>query len=108
MQAIHPVHHISMLEPAPPNVIPNRFQPPPPPIEIEGELEFEIDRILDSKIDKRRKCKLLYLVQWTGYEDTDEDKSWLPATELDHASEAVSEFHSKYPDKPGPLSSFRS
>jgi hypothetical protein len=105
MRAIHPVYHVSMLEPAPPNTIPNRIQPPPPPVEVQGELEYEIESILDSKIDKRRKCKLLYLVRWTGYEGTDEETSWIPVTELEHAPEAISEFHSAYPDKPGPLSS---
>jgi hypothetical protein len=92
-----------MLEPATPNTIPNRVQPPPPPVEIDGEPEFEISEILDSKIDKRRLCKLLYLIRWAGYEGTDEETSWLPASELGHASEIVENFHKSYPDKPGPL-----
>ena len=103
MRAIHPVFHVSMLEPAPPNTIPNQIQPPPPPVDIEGELEYEITEVLDSKIDNRRKCKLLYLVRWSSYEGTDEETSWILATELDHASEAVADFHTAYPDKPGPL-----
>jgi len=102
MRAIHPVYHVSMLEPSPPNTIPNRIQPPPPPVEVDGDLEYEIEEILDSKIDNRRRCKLLYLVRWTGYENTDDDQSWLPATELDHAPEVIAEFHMRYPDKPGP------
>ena len=104
MRAVHPVFHVSMLEPSVPNSIPNRIQPPPPPITIEGEPEYEISEILDSKLDNRRRlCKLLYLVRWAGYEGTDEETSWLPANELGHASEIVSEFHSRYPAKPGPL-----
>jgi hypothetical protein len=103
MRALHPVFHVSQLEPAHPNIIPNRVQPPPPPIEIDGEPEFEISEILDSKIDNRRRiCKLLYLVRWEGYEGTDEETSWILASELDHASEVVADFHSAYPDKPGP------
>jgi hypothetical protein len=51
MHAIHPVFHVSILEPATPDIIPNWTQPPLPPIEIDGELEFEIFEILDSKID---------------------------------------------------------
>src|SRR5271163_3497453 len=46
----------------------------------------------------------LYLVHWLGYENTDEEYSWLPSTELEHASELISDFHSAYPDKPGPTS----
>jgi hypothetical protein len=40
-----------MLEPATLNEIPDRVQSPPLPITIEGEPEYEISKILDSKID---------------------------------------------------------
>jgi len=104
MRAVHPVFHVSQLEPATPNTIPNRIQPPPPPIEIDGEPEYEIEAILDSKIDNRcRTCKLLYLVQWAGYEGTDEETSWMLTSELGHASELVADFHAAYPNKPGPI-----
>ena len=46
--AVHPVFHVSMLEPATLNTIPNQVQPPPPPVFIDGKLEFEIAEILDS------------------------------------------------------------
>ena len=96
-----------MLEPAFPNTIPDQVQPPPPPVMVNNELEFEISEILDTKIDNRRHaCILLYLVRWTGYEGTDEETSWILASELGHASELVTEFHAKYPTKPGPLSKF--
>ena len=88
-----------------PNTIPNRIQPPPPPITVDGDLEYKIAKILNSKVDNRRRsCKLLYLVRWHGYEGTDEETSWLLATELDNAQDAILDFHSKYPAKPGPLS----
>ena len=103
MHAVHPVFHISMLEPSTPNTLPNRIQPPPPPVIVDEELEYEISEILDSKLDKWRACKLLYLVRWSGYGGTDEETSWIPATELGHASEVVSKFHLRYPNKPGPL-----
>jgi hypothetical protein len=103
MRAVHPVFHVSQLEPSTPNTIPNRVQPPPPPVIIDGEPEFEISEILDSKIDKRRRtCKLLYLVRWEGYEGTDEETSWMLASELAHAQDLVSDFHSAHPEKPGP------
>ena len=94
LRAVHPVFHVSMLEPAFPNPIPDRVQPPPPPILVNEEPEFEISEILDSKIDNRRRaCKLLYLVRWTGYEGTDEETSWILASELGHACELVMDFH---------------
>jgi len=103
--AVHPIFHISQLEPTTPNTIPNRIQPPPPPIEVDDDIEYEISEILDAKLDKWRKCQLLYLVRWTGYKGTDQETDWLPATELQHASELVQDFHKSYPTKPGPLSS---
>jgi hypothetical protein len=105
MHTIHPVFHISMLELSTPNEFKNRIQPPAPPIIIDGEPEYEISKILDSKINKQRKCKLQYLVKWAGYKGTDEETSWLTASELEHPSEAISGFHRKYPSKPGPLTS---
>ena len=104
-RGVHPVFHVSMLEPETPNEIPNRVQSPPPPVDVQGELEYEISKVLDSKIDRHRSCKLLYLVRWLGYENTDEEFSWLPSTELEHAKDLVSDFHSMYPDKPNPLPS---
>ena len=86
MRAVHPVFHVSQLELATPNIIPNRVQPPSPPVEVDGEPEYEIAEILDSKLDRRRRqCPLLYLVRWAGYEGTDEETSWLVANELGHA-----------------------
>ena len=106
MRAVHPVFHVSQLELAIPNTIPNRTQPPPPPVEVDGKPEFEISEILDSKINCRRKtCKLLYLVLWSSYKGTDEETSWLLATELGNATELLDEYHSRYLDKPGPMAS---
>ena len=96
--------HVSMLEPATPNTIPGQIQPPLPPVVIDGEPEFEIAEILDSKINNHcRLCKLLYLVRWSGYKGMDEETSWVLATELGNASEVIADFHSTYPEKPGPL-----
>ena len=60
--SVHPIFHVSMLEPATPNKIPNHVQSLPPPVEVQGELEYEISEVLDSKIDNQHSCKLLYLV----------------------------------------------
>ena len=101
---VHSIFHVSMLEPAILNEILNCIQSPPPPIDIQGELEYEISEIIDSKIDCHWSCKLLYLVCWLGYKNTDEELSWLPTTELKHVKDLVSNFHSTYSDKPGPIS----
>ena len=51
MHAVHPVFHVSQLKPAIANTIPNWEQPPPPPVEVNSEPEYEITEILDSKVD---------------------------------------------------------
>jgi hypothetical protein len=51
MCAIHPVFYVSQIEPAHTSTIPNQAQPPPEPIKINNNLEYEIAQILDSKID---------------------------------------------------------
>jgi len=101
MCAVHPVYHVSMLDTAPSSNIPNHTEDPPPSVKIEDEVEYEIAEILDTKLDQRRCCKLLYLVRWTSYEGTDEETSWLTADELMHVQELVDDFHKSYPDKPG-------
>jgi len=103
MRAVHLVFHVSMLEPATPNSFQQHSEPLPASIIIDREPEYEIFKIVDSKINRWRACKLLYKVIWLGYKDTDNDSEWLPATKLEHAKELVNDFHLKYPAKPGPL-----
>ena len=104
LHAVHPVFHILMLEPATLNTIPDRVQPLPLPIFVDGEPEFEIAEILDSKVDQQHhNCKLLYLVRWTRYASTDKETSWILATELGNAPELVADYHVAYPAELGPL-----
>ena len=71
---------------------------------MDGEVEYEIREVLDSKYDLRcwSTCELFYYVRWTGYEGTDEEYQWTAATNLTHADEIIEEFHERYPAKPGP------
>ncbi|MBW0548725.1 hypothetical protein O181_088440 [Austropuccinia psidii MF-1] len=101
-KSIHPVFHISLLEPVKTSAIPNRHQEPPPPIIIEEEEEWEVSQILDSKL---KRGKLWYLVEWKGFSQDPERSTWEPAENLKNCPELVKDFHSLYPDKPGPNSS---
>jgi len=96
---VHPVFHVSLLEPHKPSTIPGRSPPPPPPIIVNSVKEFEVEEVLNSKFKRKR---LFYLVKWKGYPIT--DNSWHPAADLKNASQLVNSFHSKYPTKPAPRS----
>ena len=103
MHSVHLVFHVSMLEPTTSNTFSERIQLAPTPVIIDGEPKYEISRIVDSKIDRRRACKLLYKMIWLEYEDTGDESEWIPASKLSHAADLVSDFHIAYPTKPGPL-----
>ena len=103
MCMVHLVIHVSQPKPTTPNIIPNHVQPPSLPIEVDGELKYEITEILDSKLDCcQRQYPLLYLVHWAEYLCMNKETSWLVATELKHVTDLVTDLHKAYPDKPGP------
>src|SRR5882724_11382300 len=92
-----------LLQPTSPSEIPNRAVDPPPPVELDDADKWEVHRILDSRIDRRRKGSgLLYLVEWKGFDNTPDETSWEPPEHLANASDVVQAFHRAYPDKPAP------
>jgi len=91
---IHPVFHVSLLEPYHANTIPDRQQDPPPPISIQGQDEWVVKEVLDSRI---RRNKLEYLVDWDGWSPS--DRTWEPASYLENSNILVNEFHAKYPER---------
>ena len=94
---VHDVFHVSLLEPYIPNTLPGRLEEPPPPAIVDGEPEYEVEEILDSRIFRR---KLQYLVSWKGYDIS--ERSWEPVENFSNHEESVLEFHRRYPLKPGP------
>ena len=88
---VHPIFHNSLLKPYHETQAhgPN-FKRPPPEIIGGEEGHYEIDKVLAAH--PTRNCKSTqYFVHWKGY--TDADNSWIPAGELTHAKELVTEFH---------------
>jgi hypothetical protein len=61
---IHPVFHVSLLEPYKTSQIPSRILPPPLPFEIDHDVEYEIEEILNSCLRHRR---VEYFIHWKGY-----------------------------------------
>ncbi|MBW0481218.1 hypothetical protein O181_020933 [Austropuccinia psidii MF-1] len=51
-KSIHPVFHMSLLEPVKTSKIPDRHQEPPPLIIIEEKEEWEVSQILESKLKR--------------------------------------------------------
>jgi hypothetical protein len=96
---IHPVFHISLLEPTTNRntPIPGHLQPPPPLLIINNEEEWEVEEITDSRYYRKT---LQYRVRWKGFHD--KDKTWYPATNFDNSPEAIERFHKHYPQKLGP------
>ena len=95
LHGIHPVFHVSLLEPV--RRREGEDLPPPSFETIDGQEETEIKAIRDSKIAYRR---LYYLVEWLGF--TEAHNEWLPAEELRNATDAVAQYHESHPDAPGP------
>jgi hypothetical protein len=88
---IHNVFHANLLTPYKETELygPN-FTRPLPDL-IDGEEEYEVEKILDAQ-PRGRGRKLHYLIKWKGYPTS--DNSWEPAAHV-HAEEAIAEFQKR-------------
>ena len=91
---IHDVFHADLLTPYHETELhrPN-FTKPPPDL-IDGEEEYEIEEILQSRRHGRGR-KVQYLVKWKGYPDS--ENQWVDWDDL-HADEALADFKRKNPE----------
>ncbi|MBW0505590.1 hypothetical protein O181_045305 [Austropuccinia psidii MF-1] len=101
-KSVHPVFHVSLLEPVKKSSIPNRNQLLPPPALVEEQEEWEVAQVLDPKLKRGR---LWYLVEWEGFSEDPERTTWESASKLTNSTDLVKDFHSLYPDKPVPNNS---
>jgi len=93
---IHNTFHISLLEPYHANQFPAQITEPPAPIQIEGEDEYELDEIIDSR---HHYNKPQYRAKWKDY-SPEHDKVWYPAKNLNNAEYRVQRFEWCNPGKP--------
>jgi len=93
---IHNTFHISLHEPYNDDKLPSQRTQAPPPIIIEGESEYELEQIIDSRL---HYGKLQYRAKWTGY-PPEHDKVWYPYENFENAGIAKQQFYQKYPGKP--------
>ena len=96
-KGVHPVVSVSNTRRYTPNNIPERPNDPRPgPDVIDGNEEYEAERILNSKFWRGR---LTYLVKFKGWPHSNNE--WLPATNLEHSEELIADFHHLHPSAVG-------
>jgi len=91
----HRTFPVSLLHAAADDPLHGQVVPPPLPVIIEGEEEWEVEEILDSR---RTRGRLQYLVKWRGFADP----TWEPEENLVEV-EAVDIYHGRYPERPAPI-----
>src|SRR6266436_7320116 len=92
---IHDVFHASLLSPYhETNAHGPNFTRPPPDL-IEGEEEYEVERIVAHRRFGRSK-RPQYLIKWKGYPES--DNSWEPADQV-HAPDLLKRYHSTVKDQ---------
>ena len=91
--SIHPVFHIDLLTPYRETITHGANYLCPPPDLVDNE-EYEVEKILDSRLFGRRK-RLQYLVKWAGYPDS--DNMWVDKDDV-FAEDKVPEFRDSNPD----------
>jgi hypothetical protein len=89
---IHPIFHVSLLRPVQENELEGRVQGKPPAVIVEGEEEWEVERIVRAK---RKKGILKWEVEWKGYGE--EDNTWEPWENLKNSKESIEYFYKKQP-----------
>ena len=89
---VHPVFHVSLLEPCRNRTGAGTEEPPP--LSVDGDDEWEIEKILDSRVQGNQ---LQYLVQFTGW--SADNNEWVADTDM-HAARLKREFHKEHPAKP--------
>jgi hypothetical protein len=82
---VHPTFHVSLLKPV------SRDASRPPADLVHNEPEFEVEAVLKSKQLKGREWE--YLVKWKGYHPI--EASWVNESDMEHAQEAIEEFHAR-------------
>jgi hypothetical protein len=91
---VHPVFHVSLLETYRED---SRVQTPPPPIELEGALEYEVESILEHQFRGIKNPKAYYKGAWKGYGV--EHNSWEPESNVVNAPEIVAYYWKRQAEK---------
>ena len=94
---LHPVFHVDLLTPYKETEFHGANYDKPPPDLVDGEEEYEVERIVTSRRFGRGR-KLQYLIKWKGYPDS--DNQWVDAGNV-FAEEAIWTFRDSHPERRG-------
>ena len=89
---IHPVFHASLLSPYRENEVHGKNFLAPPPDLINGEEEYEIEKII---CHRGTPLSHSFLIRWKGY--SAEEDSWVPERDLKHAKSALALYKKLHP-----------
>jgi hypothetical protein len=98
---LHDIFHADRLTRATINEMYGKLSQPDS-IEINGDLKFKVEKILDSKHNCQYLNGILYLIWWKGYGPGSD--TWEGIKSLEHAKKAIAEFHKKHSEVPKKLS----
>jgi hypothetical protein len=85
---MHNVFHVQLLKKYRDN---GKVQPPPPPIEIDDSLEYEVERVLGHrKVKRGKQIRKEFLVKWLGYEH--EHNTWELEKHLTHCEDLLADY----------------
>jgi hypothetical protein len=94
LKHVHPVVSVSLLKP-----FKQRAGSAPPPVFVDGELQYELDCITDNNlVTSRRKTVppiVEFRVRWKGACDD----TWHEPSDFEHAQHALNEFLQKVPKR---------
>lgn len=92
---IHNLFHASKITPYKETEAYSPNYAKPPPDLVDGEQQYEVEAVVQSKVDKGL---LYYLVKWARWPGS--DNTWQRPHDLENAREALIKFHEEYPDAP--------
>jgi len=104
---IHDIFHVNVLSKAKLDTIPKRTNPPPPPIKINGEEYWVIDKYINARWFRNR---FQFKIQWEGFskehdtwentDDIDSDEGPRLLQEDDDDFDLEEDFYKRHPDAP--------
>ena len=87
VKIVYAVFHVNHLKPVQEDLF-TRYQEPLPPVTMDdGEEEYEVEAIFDTKkVQKTQK----YLVKWNGYDN--QESTWQTKEDLSNTSDILNAF----------------